>query len=342
MARNRFFSFLLSATILGSAAPPPALADDPPTRQEQSRPQQSPVPEQRPQPGQQRPQQRSPMEQRTQSGQQRPQQRPPMAQQPQPGQQQQHPQQRPPVAQRPQSGQQHPQYRPPMEQRPQPGQLRPQQRPPNQQLQQEGRHHPPFAQKPPNQRPPHLYRPPENRPSPYYHPPRPHYYPIDEWRHGFWRYEHHRGHLGWWWVIGDNWYMYQRPVYPYPAQALPYVYVAPKTSGVYGYNDGYDISGSLLSVLLAYAGVSLPAMDQTTALQAEETAYQAPLGQSIAWRRPGSGNSGTFTALRDGYDQNGFYCREYHMTLSAYGQAAQAKAKTCLDANGRWRLANEF
>lgn len=318
MAQNRLLSLLLCATILGSATPTPLLADNPPPRREQPRPQQPrPAPEQRPQ--QQRPQQRPPAEQRPQPEQQRPQQRPSAEQRPQP--EQPRPQQRPPAGQRP------------------PQQL--QQKPPGQRPQQEHQR-PPFGQQPPNYRPPDAHRPPVYRPSPYYHPPRPHYYPRDEWRHGFWRYEQHRGHLGWWWVIGDNWFMYPRPVYPYPAQTLPYVYVAPGTSGIYGYNDGYDISGSLLSVLLAHAGVNLSAIDQTTALQAEESAYRAPLGQSIVWRSPGSGNSGTYAALRDGYDQNGFYCRDYHMTLSAYGQAVQARAKTCLDANGRWRLANEF
>ncbi|HWA88735.1 MAG TPA: hypothetical protein VG889_01785 [Rhizomicrobium sp.] len=36
------------------------------------------------------------------------------------------------------------------------------------------------------------------------------------WQRGFWRRSYHRGHRGWWWVVGDAWYFYPAPIYPYP------------------------------------------------------------------------------------------------------------------------------
>ena len=36
------------------------------------------------------------------------------------------------------------------------------------------------------------------------------------WRGGHWNHGRHGGRLGWWWVVGSNWYFYPMPVYPYP------------------------------------------------------------------------------------------------------------------------------
>jgi len=38
----------------------------------------------------------------------------------------------------------------------------------------------------------------------------------DVWRDGYWRQDWHGGVYGWWWVAGGMWYLYERPVYPYP------------------------------------------------------------------------------------------------------------------------------
>ena len=43
----------------------------------------------------------------------------------------------------------------------------------------------------------------------------------EDWHHGGWHNDWHDGHFGWWWVIGDFWYPYARPVYPYPTQYYP-------------------------------------------------------------------------------------------------------------------------
>ncbi len=42
------------------------------------------------------------------------------------------------------------------------------------------------------------------------------------WRGGRWHHVWYNGVYGWWWVIGDSWFYYGAPVYPYPSPALVY------------------------------------------------------------------------------------------------------------------------
>jgi len=44
------------------------------------------------------------------------------------------------------------------------------------------------------------------------------------WEHGAWRHENHNGYLGWWWVVGDNWFFYPGPIFPYPLYVGPDYY----------------------------------------------------------------------------------------------------------------------
>jgi hypothetical protein len=39
---------------------------------------------------------------------------------------------------------------------------------------------------------------------------------VESWHGGHWFHGDHLGRLGWWWVVGDGWYFYPAPVYPYP------------------------------------------------------------------------------------------------------------------------------
>jgi len=48
---------------------------------------------------------------------------------------------------------------------------------------------------------------------------------FDAWRGGRWFHVDHEGRLGWWWVVGGQWYFYPAPVYPYPDPYVPPVMV---------------------------------------------------------------------------------------------------------------------
>lgn len=43
----------------------------------------------------------------------------------------------------------------------------------------------------------------------------------DIWRGGHWDHGRHDGRVGWWWVIGNIWYFYPSPMYPYPSPWEP-------------------------------------------------------------------------------------------------------------------------
>jgi hypothetical protein len=48
-----------------------------------------------------------------------------------------------------------------------------------------------------------------------------HNFDLGHWRGGQWRHEHHGGRLGWWWVVGPDWYFFDEPVYPFPDSYVP-------------------------------------------------------------------------------------------------------------------------
>jgi len=41
------------------------------------------------------------------------------------------------------------------------------------------------------------------------------------WRSGHWWQGEYGGRLGWWWIVGPNWYLYPQPLYPYPDPYAP-------------------------------------------------------------------------------------------------------------------------
>ncbi len=53
----------------------------------------------------------------------------------------------------------------------------------------------------------------------------------DGWNNGRWVHGRYHGRKGWWWVSGNNWSYYSRPIYPSPYEArviyAPPVIVAP-------------------------------------------------------------------------------------------------------------------
>jgi len=49
-----------------------------------------------------------------------------------------------------------------------------------------------------------------------------HRFDAPVWQRGAWQHVVHGGRLGWWWVVGPNWYPFNAPVYPYPGLYTPY------------------------------------------------------------------------------------------------------------------------
>ncbi len=86
-------------------------------------------------------------------------------------------------------------------------------------------------------------------------------------------------------------------------------------------------------------GKSLDKADRLYAQQAQQKAYTAPDGETIAWNNPESGNSGTFTPTRDGKNTaTGEYCREYQTTVNVGGKTESAYGTACRQPDGSWRI----
>jgi surface antigen len=85
-------------------------------------------------------------------------------------------------------------------------------------------------------------------------------------------------------------------------------------------------------------GKSMDDQDRARALQAQQAAYSAPVGQQIVWNNPDNGHSGTITPTRDGRDASGRYCREFQTTVTIGGQQQPAYGTACQQPDGSWKV----
>jgi surface antigen len=98
-------------------------------------------------------------------------------------------------------------------------------------------------------------------------------------------------------------------------------------------------AGVLLGGLLgSEIGSSLDRADQAFAAQANQRAYTAPIGETIRWNNPDSGNYGTITPVRDGRTTSGAHCREYTQTIYVGGRSESGYGTACQQPDGSWRV----
>ncbi len=109
-----------------------------------------------------------------------------------------------------------------------------------------------------------------------------------------------------------------------------------------GSGSGQNVAigaGVLLGALLgSEIGSSLDNADRAAAQLATQKAYTAPVGETISWNNPDSGNRGTVTPVRDGYSSGGRYCREYQQTITVGGREETAFGTACQTPNGDWEV----
>lgn len=90
-------------------------------------------------------------------------------------------------------------------------------------------------------------------------------------------------------------------------------------------------------------GRSLDRADRAYASQAVNQAKTAPIGETITWDNPRSGNSGAITPVREGTSASGQYCREFQQTITVGGKRQQGYGIACRQPDGTWRiLQNEY
>lgn len=98
-------------------------------------------------------------------------------------------------------------------------------------------------------------------------------------------------------------------------------------------------AGVLLGALIgSEVGSSLDKADQAYANQANKRAHTAPIGESVTWNNPDSGNYGEVTATRDGYSSAGRYCREYQQTIVVNGRNETGYGTACQQPDGSWEI----
>lgn len=90
-------------------------------------------------------------------------------------------------------------------------------------------------------------------------------------------------------------------------------------------------------------GRSLDRADRAYARAAVNQAQTAPIGETITWDNPRSGNSGAITPVREGTSASGQYCREFQQTITVGGKRQQGYGIACRQPDGTWRiLQNEY
>lgn len=96
-------------------------------------------------------------------------------------------------------------------------------------------------------------------------------------------------------------------------------------------------AGVLLGALAGSSiGQSLDQADQMYAERAYTQAQTAPVGKTITWNNPDSGNNGSVTTTRTGTSANGLPCREYQQNITVGGQTQQVVGTACQNGDGTW------
>lgn len=85
-------------------------------------------------------------------------------------------------------------------------------------------------------------------------------------------------------------------------------------------------------------GSSLDKADKAHMERASNQATTAPIGQTVSWRNPDSGRSGTVTPTREGTAADGAYCREFQQTVTIDGKTEQAYGRACRQPDGSWKI----
>lgn len=100
-------------------------------------------------------------------------------------------------------------------------------------------------------------------------------------------------------------------------------------------------AGALIGALVgSEIGKSLDRADQAYMGRANQEAHSAPVGETISWNNPDSGNYGNVTPVRDGQDSSGNVCREYQQTIYVGGQQETGYGTACQQSDGSWRIVN--
>lgn len=99
--------------------------------------------------------------------------------------------------------------------------------------------------------------------------------------------------------------------------------------------------GTLLGALIgSEIGSYMDQQDQMLAQQAQQQAFAAPTGQTVAWNNPDSGNRGTVYTQQPTTSYSGRYCRDYVQTVFVDGRQETLTGTACQNPDGTWSAVN--
>jgi surface antigen len=85
-------------------------------------------------------------------------------------------------------------------------------------------------------------------------------------------------------------------------------------------------------------GKSLDRADKMYLNRANKRAHEVPVGDTISWNNPESGNYGSVTPVRDGTSSAGRYCREYRQEIYVNGEKQTGYGTACQQPDGSWEI----
>lgn len=101
----------------------------------------------------------------------------------------------------------------------------------------------------------------------------------------------------------------------------------------------FTAAGAVLGGLAgSEIGRSLDDNDRREAARANQLAQGAPIGETIAWNNPNSGNYGSVTPTRDGVSSSGSYCREFQQSVTVGGRTEAGYGTACRQPDGSWEI----
>ncbi len=83
-------------------------------------------------------------------------------------------------------------------------------------------------------------------------------------------------------------------------------------------------------------GKNMDDRDRRQAQAAAKEAESAPVGETIDWSNPDSGNSGSIQVVQEGTDADGNRCRDLKHTVNAGGETQTDTGVICQRDDGSW------
>lgn len=114
----------------------------------------------------------------------------------------------------------------------------------------------------------------------------------------------------------------------------------------FGKGDGRLVTTAIGALLGAGIGNSVGASLDRADIQyyshtSQKAFENAQAGQSLPWKNPQSGNSGSITPSAPFKNSEGQYCREFNQKITVGGKTETGYGTACRQADGSWQIVSQ-